>query len=104
MVTPSACVLLTGSRFILPQALGTRSGCRRRAAPAGHTPGPRRYPPPQALTGDVGAEDLGVLAARGVQCRGDRFPDVTGEGTLHLPGLGGLGGLWVRTNMGPEKG
>ena len=36
-------------------------------------------PPPQALAGHVGAEDLQVLPARGVQCRGDRFPDITGE-------------------------
>src|SRR5881275_3791686 len=36
-------------------------------------------PPPQALAGDVGAEDLQVLAARGAARRGDRFPDVTGE-------------------------
>src|SRR5262245_27275971 len=35
--------------------------------------------PPQALTGHVGAEDLQVLAARGLQRRGDRLPDVTGE-------------------------
>src|SRR5215471_9712086 len=36
-------------------------------------------PPLQALTGHVGAEDLQVLAARSLQCRADRFPDVTGE-------------------------
>src|SRR6266700_4388856 len=36
-------------------------------------------PPSQALAGDVGAEDLEVLAARGIQRGGDRFPDVTGE-------------------------
>jgi hypothetical protein len=36
-------------------------------------------PPPQALAGHVGTEDLQVLAARSVQRRGDRFPDVTGE-------------------------
>ena len=35
--------------------------------------------PPQALTGHVGAEDFEVLAARGAQCRGDGFPDITGE-------------------------
>ena len=36
-------------------------------------------PPLQALAGDVGAEDLQVLAARSVQRRGDRFPDVARE-------------------------
>src|SRR6266702_970922 len=36
-------------------------------------------PSPQALAGHVGAEDLQVLAARSVQCRGDGFPDVTSE-------------------------
>ena len=35
--------------------------------------------PPQALTGHVSTDDFEVLAACGVQCRGDRFPDVTGE-------------------------
>src|SRR5206468_4103972 len=35
--------------------------------------------PPQALTGHISTEDFEVLAARSVQCRGDRFPDVTGE-------------------------
>ncbi len=48
----------------------------------------------QALTGYVGTEDFEVLSARGVQCR-VRY--VTS-------GSGGSGGLWVRTNMGPEKG
>src|SRR5438132_9006869 len=57
-------------------------------------------PPPQALAGHVGAEDLQVLAARGVQCRGDRIPDVTGEDRdLRVRRL-----QRVRTNMGPEKG
>ena len=36
-------------------------------------------PPLQALAGHVGAEDFEVLAARSVQCGGDRFPDVAGE-------------------------
>jgi hypothetical protein len=36
-------------------------------------------PPLQALAGDVGAEDLQVPAACGLQCGGDCFPDVTGE-------------------------
>ena len=58
--------------------------------------------PLQALTGHVSAEDFEVLAARSVQCRGDRFPDVTGE--VRDIRAGGSGGLWVRTNMGPEKG
>ena len=35
--------------------------------------------PPQALTGHVSTDDFEVLAARGVQGRGDRCPDVTGE-------------------------
>ena len=35
--------------------------------------------PLQALAGHVSAEDLQVLSARSVQCRGDRFSDVTGE-------------------------
>ena len=56
----------------------------------------------QALTGHVGTEDFEVFPARGVQCRGDRFPDVTGE--VGDPGAGGSGGRWVRTNEGPEKG
>src|SRR5438309_609151 len=36
-------------------------------------------PPPQALAGHVGTEDLQVLAARSVQRGGNRLPDVTGE-------------------------
>ena len=36
-------------------------------------------PPPQALTRHVSTDDFEVLAACGVQCRGNRFPDVTGE-------------------------
>ena len=36
-------------------------------------------PPLQALTGHVGTEDFEVLPACGVQCLGDRFPDVTAE-------------------------
>jgi hypothetical protein len=36
-------------------------------------------PPPQALAGHVSTEDFEVPLARSVQCRGDRFPDVTGE-------------------------
>jgi hypothetical protein len=35
--------------------------------------------PLQALAGHVSAEDFEVLPSRGVQRRGDRFPDVTGE-------------------------
>jgi hypothetical protein len=35
-------------------------------------------PPPQALAGRVGAEDLRFFAARGAGC-GDGFPDVTGD-------------------------
>src|SRR6266571_755624 len=34
-------------------------------------------PPPQALAGHVGAEDLQVLPASGAARRGDRFPDVS---------------------------
>jgi hypothetical protein len=56
-------------------------------------------PPPQALAGHVGAEDLQVLAARGAQCRGDRFPMSPVRNVT--AGSGGSGGLWVRTNMGP---
>ena len=58
--------------------------------------------PLQALTGHVSTEDLEVPAARSVQCRGDRFPDVSGE--VSDPRAGGSGGSWVRTNVGPEKG
>jgi hypothetical protein len=58
--------------------------------------------PLQALTGHVGTENFEVLASGTVQCRGDRFPDVTGE--VRTPGAPGSGGLWVRTNVGPEKG
>ena len=58
--------------------------------------------PLQALAGHVSAEDFEVLAARRVQCRGDRFPDVTGE-VRDIRGRRS-GGLWVRTNVGPEKG
>ena len=36
-------------------------------------------PPSQALARHTGAEDLQVLAARSVQCGGNRFPDVTAE-------------------------
>jgi hypothetical protein len=36
-------------------------------------------PPPQALAGHVGAEDLQVLGTGGAARRGDGFPDVTGE-------------------------
>jgi hypothetical protein len=38
-------------------------------------------PPLQALAGHVGAEDFEVLAARSVQCGGDRFPDVARRGS-----------------------
>ena len=79
MVAAPDRVLLIGSRSILREP-------RRREADA-VAEQHRQYihqdlvdePPPQALAGHVGAEDLQVLAARSVQRRGDRFPDVTGE-------------------------
>ena len=79
MVTAPDRVLLTGSRSTLRETRGREAD----AVAEQH----RQYvhqdlvdePPLQALTGDVGAEDLQVLAARSVQCGGDRFPDVTGE-------------------------
>ena len=36
-------------------------------------------PPTQALTGHVSTEDFEVPPARSVQCRSDRFPDITGK-------------------------
>src|SRR5258707_7393942 len=79
MVTAPDRVLLTGSRSILARP-------RRREGDA-VAEQHRQYihqdlvdePRLQALAGHVGAEDLQVLAARSVPCRGDRFPDVTGE-------------------------
>jgi hypothetical protein len=53
--------------------------------------------PLQALGGDVGAEDLQALAARATASPMSPVRYV-------MPGCGGSGGRWVRTNTGPEKG
>ena len=55
----------------------------------------------KALAGQVGAEDLQVLAARSVARRGDGFLDVAGE--ERDPGSGSSGGSWVRTNWAPRR-
>jgi hypothetical protein len=79
MVTAPGRVLLTGSRSIL-----ARPGDEKRMPPPSSTGSTytrisSTRPPPQALAGHVSTEDFEVPAARSVQCRGDRFPDVTGE-------------------------
>src|ERR1700749_2106686 len=52
--------------------------------------------PLQALTGHGSTEEFEVLAARGVQCRGDRLPDVTGE-------VRDLRGRWVWRPVGEDE-
>ena len=73
-----------------------RTGCRRRGAPAGHRPGVRPRVPAAGTGGYVGTEDFEVLAARGLQCGSDRFPDVTGE-------VGDIRGGRVRRPMGEDE-
>ena len=79
IVTAPDRVLSSGSRSIRVRPGGER---KRMSSPSRTG---RTYTrisstnPPQALTGHVGAEDFEVLAARGAQCRGDGFPDITGE-------------------------
>ena len=79
MVTSRDRVLLTGSRSIL----GRPWGEKRMPSPSntGHHIHQDLVdePPPQALAGHVGAEDLQVLPARSVQRRGDRCPDIAAE-------------------------
>jgi hypothetical protein len=58
--------------------------------------------PLQALGGDVGAEDLQALAARGAARRGYRLSDVTGE--VRDARIRGLRWTMGEDNTGPEKG
>ena len=79
MVTSPDRVLLTGSRSILASPGDEKRMPSPSSTGSTYTRISSTSPRSQALAGHVGAEDLQVLAARGVQCRGDRFPDVTGE-------------------------
>ena len=79
MVTAPDCVLLIGSRSILARPGDEKRMPSPSSTGSTYTQNLVDETPPQALAGHVGAEDLQVLAACGVQRRGDRFPDVTGE-------------------------
>jgi hypothetical protein len=57
--------------------------------------------PLQALPGHVSTEDFEVLPARGVQCRGDRFP--MSPVRYVTSGAGGSGGSLVRTASGHNQ-
>ena len=79
MVTAPDRVLLTGSSSILPRPGDEKRMPSPNSTGSTYTRISSSEPTPQALASHVGAEDLQVLAARSVECRGDRFPDVSGE-------------------------